>query len=167
MKSITEENEEKRSLNPVFWLTMGAAAIIIAGIVIFLMVSSSGTQKVDKLEGALREGAEFEQLSKKISVAYDTERTIQSPTGMGTIQMTVAGIVRNFTGKTITGLELTGAVVDIKGAVVKQRTFIAIPNRQPTLENNKAMAVNILIEGFKKEDDRANIKWSINAIKVE
>ena len=39
---------------------------------------------------------------------------------------------------------------------MKERTVVYIPDRQPELENNKVMPVSITLEGFKKNDNRAN-----------
>ncbi len=168
MKSIIDEKkEEKRELNPVFWLSMGAAALVIAGIIMFLMVQSTSTPKLTTLEGALREGAEFEQLKSKLVIEPDLDRATESPTALGTIQMNVPGIIRNFTGKTIVGLEVVGEVIDLEGKMVREQNIIAVPNRQKVLENNKTMPINVIIEGFKEDEVRANIRWRLAAIKVQ
>jgi hypothetical protein len=75
--------------------------------------------------------------------------------------MTLQTTARNFTGKTITGLEIRGAVVDHDGKPVKQRTVVVIPGRQAELDPNKTMRVAILLDGFTDEDDRANIKMEV------
>ena len=70
--------------------------------------------------------------------------------------------VRNFTGRTITGLEIKGSVVDHDGKPVKENTVIVIPIKQiPELEPNKTMHASVLLEGFTDSDDRANIKIEV------
>ena len=84
--------------------------------------------------------------------------------------MTLQTTVRNFTGRTLTGLEIYAAVVDLQGNPVKERTVIVIPSRRPgspaELEPNQTMVVPIVIDGMSKEADRANIKMEVAAIKV-
>jgi len=76
--------------------------------------------------------------------------------------MTLSTTVRNFTGRTITGLEIKGSVVDHDGKTVKENTVIVIPIKQvPELEPNKTMHASVLLEGFTDSDDRANIKMEI------
>jgi hypothetical protein len=75
--------------------------------------------------------------------------------------MTLSATVRNFTGRTLTGLEVRGSVVDSSGKPVKARTLVAIPGRQAELESLKTMKVSILIDGFSDEDDRANTKMEV------
>jgi hypothetical protein len=121
-----------------------------------------------QLEGAVREGTpEFETLTKRIVIQTDENNTMQSPTGMGTITMFIRGKIRNFTGKTLTGLEIRVTVVDQLEKPVKDKTLIVVPSQQPTLETNQTMPVNVMIEGFSKDDDRAMIRWKVTAIKAE
>ncbi len=81
--------------------------------------------------------------------------------------MTLQTTVRNFTGRTITGLEMHGAVVDHDGKPVKERTLVVIPGRQPELEPNKTMKVAIVLEGFTDNDDRANIKMEVTGFTLK
>jgi hypothetical protein len=129
--------------------------------------SRQGLQQ-QQLEGAVREGTpEFETLTKRIVIQTDENNTMQSPTGMGTITMFIRGKIRNFTGKTLTGLEIRVTVVDQLEKPVKDKTLIVVPSQQPTLETNQTMPVNVMIEGFSKDDDRAMIRWKVTAIKAE
>jgi hypothetical protein len=80
---------------------------------------------------------------------------------LGDWVMTLRSTVRNFTGKTITGLEIHAAVVDLQGKPVKERNIVVIPTRQPELANNQTMPVAILLEGMKDSDTRADIKMDI------
>jgi hypothetical protein len=75
--------------------------------------------------------------------------------------MSLHATVRNLTGRTITGLEIRGAVVDHDGRPVKERTLVVIPGRQAELEPNKTMKAALMLEGFSDSDDRANIKMEV------
>jgi hypothetical protein len=169
METLNQQNE-KRGINKLILGIVAIGVLIAAGIVVFML--SQPTKKEaeqQKLEGAYREGSpEFAQLTKKIIAETDENRTMQSPTGIGTINMYIGGTIRNFCGKTLTGLELDVAVIDMKSKPIKQKTIIVIPteNRE-ILANNEVMPVNVILEGFAKDDDRANVRWKVTAIKVE
>ncbi|MDQ3801105.1 MAG: hypothetical protein M3384_16910 [Acidobacteriota bacterium] len=121
-----------------------------------------------QLEGAVREGTpEFEALTKRIVIQTDENNTMQSPTGMGTITMFIRGKIRNFTGKTLTGLEIKTTVIDQLEKPVKEKTLIVVPNQKERFEPNETMPVSVMIEGFSKDDDRAMIRWKVTAIRAE
>jgi hypothetical protein len=170
MKTLEEIDGKKDNGSPrVFWLgaLAGVVALALVGYWIYNLPSA---KQVDEqlLAGAMREGSsDFETFTKKIVVENDRERTMESPTALGTIQMSIWGKVRNLTGKRITGLEIKATVIDMLDKPVKEKTFVAVPKQRASIENFEVMEVNTMMDGFKKEDDRANIRWKVTAIKVE
>ncbi len=140
------------------------AAVAIAALFYFLMRASGGGAVQPTLEGAFRAGsAEFAQYQPKI--VLDPPEAYESKRALGDIVMNLQTIAHNFTGKTLTGLEVTGYVVDHQGKAVNQRATIVIPGKQADLENNRAVPVRVLLEGMTDKDDRANIKMEVTAIK--
>ena len=75
--------------------------------------------------------------------------------------------VRNFTGRTITGLELQASVVDLANQPLQTKTVIPVPRVQTELEPNKVLVVPIRMEGFKKDDVRANIRVEVTGVKFK
>jgi hypothetical protein len=146
-------------------------------IAVLLFITTSGfystctsrqAMQQQQMEGAVREGTpEFEALTKRIVIQTDENNTLQSPTGMGTITMFIAGKIRNFSDKTLTGLEIRVSVVDQLGNTVKDKTLTVVPSQQEKLATNETMPVRVMIEGFNKDDDRAMIRWKVTAIKAE
>jgi hypothetical protein len=98
----------------------------------------------------------FQQLIKIDSLEAD-----ESARPIGDIVMTLRATVRNFTGRTLNGLEVHAAVVDLDGKPLKERNVMLIPARQPELDNNQTMKVQVLLEGISKNDTRANIKMEV------
>jgi hypothetical protein len=142
------------------------AAIAIATLFYFLMRASGGGTIEPTLEGAIRAGSpEFEQYASKI--VLDPPDAYESKRALGDIVMNLQTIVHNFSGKTLSGLEIKGIVVDHQGKPVNQRAVVVIPTRQPELENNRSMAVRVMLEGMTDKDDRANIKMEVSAIKFK
>jgi hypothetical protein len=143
------------------------AAIAIASLFYILMRATGGGTVDPTLEGAIREGSpEFAQYAGKI--VLDKPEAYQSKQALGGIVMNLNTIVHNFTGRTLTGLEIKGMVVDHEGKPVNQRTVVVIPTpRQPELENNRSMAVQVMLQGMTDKDDRANIDMKVTGFKFK
>jgi hypothetical protein len=67
----------------------------------------------------------------------------------------------------LNGLEVRAAVVDHQGKVVKERTVTVLPTKQPELEPNKTMTVQVMLEGMSDSDDRANIKMEVTGFRFK
>lgn len=132
------------------------AAVLIGGIFYLLLRETAAPGVPSTLAGALRAGSpEFDQYKSKI--ALDPPEANQSTTVLGGFQMILETTVRNFTGRTITGLELHAAVLNSEGKPVRERTVVVIPTRQAELEPNKTMFVTVTLDGMKETDDRASL----------
>ena len=82
--------------------------------------------------------------------------------------MTLRTTVRNFTGKTITGLEIRAAVVDHQGNPVRERHVVVIPTEpHPELAPNKTLPVSVVLDGMTETTDRANIKMEVTGFKLK
>jgi hypothetical protein len=170
MDTFLQQPEKKKSNNTIFWASIGIGLALVIGFLAIVSLKSSTKQiQTQALEGAFREGTpEFEKYTKKIIAETNEDKTTWSPTGMGTIIMSIHGRLRNITGKTLTGLEVKVGVIDSFGNVVKEKTTVVIPKEEITeLENSGILPVQVTIEGFNKDDDRANIRWKVTAIKVK
>ena len=170
MQSFLEKITARLAGNGRFFIGKLIIALLLVSMTSGFYSTCTSRQAVQQqqLEGAAREGTpEFEALTKKIVIQTDDDRTLESPTGMGTIIMFIRGNIRNFTGKTLTGLEIKVTVIDQLGKPVKDKTLIVVPNQREKLETNQTMPVDARLEGFSKEDDRALVRWKVTAIKVE
>ncbi|MFN2492923.1 MAG: hypothetical protein ABR501_08575 [Pyrinomonadaceae bacterium] len=142
------------------------AAIVIAVLFYFLMRASGGGAVPPTLAGAIRSGSpEFAEHQSKIHL--DDPEAYESKRALGDIVMSLQTTVRNFTGRTINGLELKGMVVDHQGKPINQQTVVVIPGRQAELAPNKTMPVDIRLEGMTDSDDRANIKMEVTGFKLK
>jgi hypothetical protein len=142
--------------------------VLLIGGLIYLATrpTTGGAGEQQRLEGGIRAGTpEFEQYRERIML--DKPEATQSARPIGDIVMRLTSTVRNFTGRTINGLEIHAAVVDSQGNPVKERTVIVVPTRQPEIEPNRTMEVPVMLEGMKKEDDRADIKMEVTAVRFK
>lgn len=166
----TNHDDVDASRRKIFIIAGIVSALLIAALVFWATRSgTNGAAQQPRLEGAMRaDSPEFAQVRDKIVVEPEPDEATESPRPAGDIVMTLRPKVRNFTGRTITGLELLAMVVDLDNKPVRQRFKIAIPNAetgQAELEPNKVMVVPILMEGFRKDDVRANIRVEVTGVK--
>lgn len=141
------------------------AAFVIGGVFYLLMRQTAAPEAPATLGDAIRAGSpEFEQYRTKIAV--DKPEAIQSTNVLGGFQMTLETTVRNFTGRTITGLEIRAAVLNSEGGVLRERTIVVIPAKRSELEPNKTMFVTVPISQLKETDDRASLWMEVTAFKL-
>ena len=142
------------------------AAVVIGGFFYLLLRGTMGGPQTVQLENAVRPGSPDWDKYSKLIVRDDPEAD-EAKRALGDWIMTLRTTVRNFTGKTITGLEMRASVVDHDGKPVKERTLVIIPGRRDELEPNKTMHVSINVEGMTDNDDRANIKMEVTAFRLK
>ena len=157
-------------MNKSFLIAILIAVSVVAGgiLLIWKLQPSMQEQQEQALSGALREGTpEFDALTRRIIAETNEEKTWSSPVGTGGIMMNIAGRLRNNGDKVITGLEIKVSVVDIAGKAIKDNTLLVVPNQKKTFAPKEQMDVTVRIDGFRPDDDRANIRWKVTAIKTE
>src|SRR3982751_3417259 len=120
MESILAGDKEKRGLNKIFLIGIVAALLLIGAVVYLLSLRPSmEEQTASLLAGALREDSpEFGGLSKDIVIADD--KTVESPTGLGTISMFINGKIYNKGNRTVDILEVKVAVITQFNQVLKE-----------------------------------------------
>ena len=166
MDDLFKPTEKKRGVNKVFVGGLLIALLAVGAVIgVLSLKPSMDVQTAKILEGALREGPEYDALNKDIIISTD-EGTVQSPTGMGTISMYINGKIRNKGAKTISVLEVNVAVVTQFNVVLRERKILVVPVQQSGLGPNEIIPITLTLDGFAKEDDRANIRWKVTAIKA-
>ena len=164
-KSLDGSEESRRKLIIIVAII---AAVVIAGFVGLLWrVASSGVSADPVLEGAVRAGSpEWEANHSKI--VLDAPEADEAKRALGDIVMNLQTTVRNFTGRTLSGLEIRGAIVDHQGKPVKERTMVVVPTpRQLELGPNQTMTAFVHLDGMKESDDRADIKMEVTGFKFK
>jgi hypothetical protein len=159
-----EESDSRRTL--IIVMAVAAAVVIALFFALLFMKTTGGGGSDTTLQGAIRAGStEFQQYKSQI-VLDDPEAT-EAKRALGDTVMTLVTTVRNLSNKTLNGLEIKAAVVDHQGNSVKERTAVVIPTRQPELAPNKTMKVQLMLEGMKDTDDRANIRMEVTGLKFK
>lgn len=166
---LQETKPEKSRVSGVLIGALLVAAMIVAGgLWLLTFQPTREEQQKQMLAGSFMEGSpEFDNYTKQLVITTDFDRTTESPLGLGTIQMSIHGTIRNKGDKAINGLEVTVSVVDLKNQVVKEKKTMVVPNQAETLQPNETIPVFVPMDGFKKDDDRANIRWKVSAIRFQ
>ncbi len=167
MDELFNAEKEKKGVSPVFIVGILVGLVLIAGAIWLLSRTPSMEEQTAKiLQGSYREGSpEFAELNKDIIISTD-QGTVQSPTGMGTISMYINGKIRNKGSKTISVLEVNVAVVTQFNDVLRERKILVVPVQQTILGPDQTIPITLTLDGFTKDDDRANIRWKVTAIKA-
>src|SRR6185369_6023146 len=158
------ETESNRTLI----ISVAVAAAVVIAVLFYLLMRAGGSSGAGEptLQGAIRAGSpEFDKY--KPSIVLDDPEATEAKRALGDIVMGLQTTVRNLTGKRLTGLEIRAAVVNYEGKSIKERTVIVVPTRQPELPPNKTMTVNVMLEGMKDTDARANIKMEVTGFKIK
>jgi hypothetical protein len=167
MDDIFRSQPARRRINPVF-IGAVASGLLVIGISIWLLSFKPSMEEQTRriLEGSLHEGSpEFAQLTKDIIISTDPN-TVQSPMALGGISMFISGTIRNKGTQTLDALEINVAVVTQFNVVLKEKRMLVVPTQVPRLEPGQTIPVTASLEGFSKDEDRANIRWKVTAIRV-
>lgn len=144
-----------------------AIALLIAGLQYLVMTQPySNPGPVTRLQQSLRSGdLEFEQFRKQIVIGRLVGTEKMYP--FNNLSVALTATITNTTGRTITGLELRGAILDSKGSVTRERTVVVVPTHQTALERDEAMNVRILLERIKPSSERDHILMEVTALRVD
>jgi hypothetical protein len=169
MESLLPKEKEKKGINKVFLIGIAVGIALIAAVIwLFSMQPTMREQQAKLLEGFHLEGTpEFAQSTKDIVISTDFDRTTESPTGLGTIQMNIVGRIRNKGAKTFNGLEVNVGVVDRQNKVLREKRVIVVPSQYTALEPQQIALVTVTLDGFPPGEERADIRWKVTAIKTE
>jgi len=126
---LQNEKKEKKGINKVFLAAIAVAVLLVAGIIgLLTLLPTPEEQKQKEIEGAYLEGSpEFEKYTNNLVINTDLNRTMQSPTGLGTIAMAIHGDILNRGEKAINGLEVKVRVVDKFNQTLKEKKLMVVP----------------------------------------
>lgn len=162
------KTETKRGNTKVFAIGGLIGAVLLGAAIWYLSLTPPMEVQIENiLAGSHREGTpEYDELNKDIVISTDP-KTVQSPTGMGTIAMYIHGNIYNKGPRIIKALEVRAAVVTQFQEVLKERKMLVVPVQKSELGPGETIPITLSIDGFQKSDDRADIRWKVTAIRAE
>lgn len=154
------------------WPIVMLAALLTAAIALLAAGMHYVTQPIvtpnvaPALERALYIGQpEFEQFREQIVIEQLVGKEKVHP--LNNLAVEITALVRNNTGRKISGLEMRGAIRDAQNSTVRERTVVVIPARQTILEADEAINVRILVESIDKDSDRAHAVMEVTGIRFD
>lgn len=167
METLNSQNISGSRINKTHLIGAVVALVLIAaGIYYLLQTPPQEVQKAMILEGSLREGdPRFAEITKDIIISTDPD-TVESPNAFGKISMFIKGNIKNYSKQVINGLEVNVAVVDQFNQPVKEKRVLVVPTQRPTLGPDESIPITLSVDGFSRDDDRANIRWKVTAIRT-
>lgn len=169
MDAFIDSGEKNKGINKIFLvaLLLGLIAVIAIGVGVYMIPSPEQEKKI-VLEDAFRPGSkEFDEYNKQIIISNDAEKLYVSYTGLGDIVMQFAGRIRNRGKKTISGLEISVGMVNSKSELIKDKKVLVVPQKYPELKPGEVIDISVNVPGFEEDDDRANARWKVTAIKFK
>lgn len=144
-----DDRETAATRRKLFAVIAAVSLLLVAGLV-YLATRPSAPHVEPRLEGALRPGTpEFDQYRDRLVLEFDQEQNAQKNSrALGDVVVTFRPVIRNFTGRTISGLELRAVINNQFNEPIKQRTFV----RQVELAPNKVLTEDFIVEGLKADD---------------
>lgn len=156
-----------RKFNALFVIGAAVGIVLIGAVIYWLSFKPPMDQQTAMiLESALQDGQPgYANLNKDIIIWTD-DKTVESPTGMGTISMYIYGNIRNKGSHTISILEVNVAVVTQMNDVLREKRVLVVPIQRSQLGPGEVIPITLTLDGFDRNDDRANIRWKVTAIKA-
>ena len=167
MDNLFEKKEEKKGFN-IGFLIGGIIGVFVIGIIILVAMQrpSMVEQEAAVLADALRpDSSQFQEITKDIIISTG-DNTVQYANAFGGISMAIVGNIRNKGNRAINGLEVNVAVVDQFNQQIKDKSVLVVPRQQEILAPGDSIPITLTLDGFKRDDDRANIRWKVTAIRV-
>ena len=141
-------------------------ALAVAGLHYVAMTQPVNSYSGPRLSSALRPGEpEFDQVREQIEIAQLIGIEQVQPFNIRAVDLTAT--VRNNTGRTISGLEMRGAIIDAQNSTLRERTVMVIPARQTALEPGEAIGVRVLLEGLGKDSERAGMVLEVTGLRFD
>lgn len=144
MLSTFEPRKEEAdgSRRVIFIAVAIVAALLVAGLA--YMASRPATRPgEERLEGAIRPGSPDFPAADRLVVEFTPDEDADiSPNALGNYVVTMKPTIRNFTGRTVSGLEFHVAGLDLSGKIIRERTFITTEEIEPNKIATPIIGIN-------------------------
>jgi hypothetical protein len=169
-----EESKSRRKL--LVAVGVGSAVVLLALALLFstdagrsMLSSYSRAPRAERLEGAARPGTpEFDENVTKIFLDFNAdENAFTQERYLGDVLLTMKPTFRNFTNRTVTGLEVRAQGLNaLTGEVIKEQTYVVVPTRQRALEPNKTVTPTLSMEGLRKDNVPTKLNIEITGLNL-
>ena len=162
MASFGERREEPDKSRLLIYGALAVVGLVLLGGLAYLATRPTQKPGEEKLAGAVRPGAaDFPADKLIVDFDPDEDATIGA-NALGNYVVTMKPTVRNFTGRTVNGLEFRAAGLDLKGNVIRERTFVT----EEEIETNKTASPAIGLN-FPQDNRPAQLKLELTGVRFK
>ena len=146
----------------VIYAGVAVLALLLVGGLAYLATRPTQRPGEERLAGAVRPGSP-DWPGDKLVVDFDPdENATIGANALGNYVVTMKPTVRNFTGRTVNGLEFHVAGLDLKGNVIRERTYV----NEGEIETNKTAAPAISLN-FPSDNRPAQLKLELTGMRFK
>jgi hypothetical protein len=154
--------EPDGSRRAVFIAAAIVGALLLGGLAWWASRPAAGPGE-ERLEGAVRPGAPEFPAQDKLMVEFEPDEHAEiGPTALGPWAVRMLPVVRNFTGRTVNGLEFRASGLDLSGKVIRERTYVT----QQEIEPNKVLTPNISLQ-FPQDNKPADLRLELTGVRFK
>lgn len=134
-----EADESRR----VIFIAVAIVAALLVAALAYMVTGPASRPGEARLEGAIRPGSPEFPTADRLVVEFDPDQDATiGANALGNFVVTMKPTVRNFTGRTVTGLEFHAAGLDQSGKVIRERTFVTTEEIEPNKIATPAIGMN-------------------------
>jgi len=163
MSSFERGREETDKSRRFIFIAVGlVAALLVAGLA-YMTSRPSAAPGEERLEGAVRPGSPDFPGPDRLIVEFDPNENAEiGPTALGPWAVKFLPVVRNFTGRTVEGLEFRLTGVDPKGQTIRERIAINRDEIGPNKVARPGLSIN-----FPQDSKPANLKLELTGVRFK
>jgi hypothetical protein len=162
MASFGERSEEPDKSRLLIYAALVVVGLLLVGGLGYLATRPAQRPGEEALAGAIRPGSpDFP--GERLVVDFDPdENATIGANALGNFVVTMRPTVRNFTGRTVNGLEFRAAGLDMQGNVIRQRTYVT----EEEIETNKTASPPIGLN-FPSDNRPAQLKLELTGVRFK
>ena len=162
MASFGERSEEPDKSRMLIYAALAVVGLVLLGGLAYLATRPTQRPGEEKLAGAIRPGApDFP--GDKLVVDFDPDENADiGGNALGNHVVRMKPTVRNFTGRTVNGLEFRAAGLDLQGNVIRERTFVTEQEIEPNRTASPVIGVN-----FPGDNRPAQLKLELTGVRYK
>lgn len=162
MASFGERRVERDKSQLMIYAGVAVLALLLVGGLAYLATRPTQKPGEERLANAVRAG-EPDWPGNKLVVDFDPDQNATiGANALGNYVVTMKPTVRNFTGRTVNGLEFRAAGLDLKGNVIRERTYVT----EEEIEMNKTASPAIGLN-FPSDNRPAQLKLELTGVRFK
>jgi hypothetical protein len=163
LSAFERSKEEGDKSRRVIFIAVGlVAALLVAGLAYWASRPAAAPGE-ERLEGAVRPGTpDFPGADKLIVEFIPDDNAFMGANALGNYVVTLKPIVRNFTGRHVSGLEFRASGSDVNGKVILARTFARDVDIEPNRITSPSFGLN-----FPPDNRPAQLKLELTGVRFK